>query len=187
MAKSFRTRQSLGWSRSPFYRTGRFTTVFTRETATGYYLHFIIALPSVTGFPRGLYISGSPQHFCIPIIFTARYCTPNMRWGVQIMKLLLCNFLQPPASSSLFEPNALFKTWSSNTLNLHVSLVWEIKFQKHTEQEVRHRPLCNSMFTFYINNSQWRRKICLYIDAHKRAEIGSYQIIARKMQRTPCA
>jgi hypothetical protein len=43
----------------------------------------------------------------------------NYAWRrVQVMKLLICSFLQPPVISSLFGPNILLSTLFSNTLSL---------------------------------------------------------------------
>jgi hypothetical protein len=48
---------------------------------------------------------------------------PNNIWRkIQIMKLLICNFLQLPVTSSLLNPNILLNTLFSITLNLCSSL-----------------------------------------------------------------
>jgi hypothetical protein len=47
----------------------------------------------------------------------------NYVWRrVQVMKLLICSFMQSPVTSSLFGPNILLSTLFSNTLNLCSSL-----------------------------------------------------------------
>jgi hypothetical protein len=58
---------------------------------------------------------------------------------VQVMKLLIMQFSQPPVTSSLFGANILLNTLFSNTLSLCSSLnVRETKFRK---QHLRHKSI----------------------------------------------
>jgi hypothetical protein len=45
-------------------------------------------------------------------------------WRVQIMKILICNFLQPPVTSSLLDPNILTTLFSLTPSICVLPLTW---------------------------------------------------------------
>jgi hypothetical protein len=73
--------------------------------------------------PSGLSPSGFPFNILYAFVFSpicATCCAhPNYTWRkVQVMKLLIMHFLQPPITSSFFSPNILLNTLFSNALSL---------------------------------------------------------------------
>jgi hypothetical protein len=85
-------------------------------------IHFNIILPSTTrSFPLKSYMHSSSHHACyMPWPFHSPWhghsnCT---WWRVQLMKLLIMQFLQPPVTSSLFGPNILLSILFSYSLGL---------------------------------------------------------------------
>ena len=89
-------------------------------------IHLNIILPSTPGSPQWSLSPRFPHQnpvYASPLTNTrymrrpshSRFYHPhNIGWGVQIIKLLICNFLQSPVTSSLLGTNIL--------LNLHPSL-----------------------------------------------------------------
>jgi hypothetical protein len=65
-------------------------------------------------------------NICIPLLPIRATCPAhhsNYTWRrVQVMKLLIMHFLQPPVTSSLFGPNILLNTLFPNALSLCSSL-----------------------------------------------------------------
>jgi hypothetical protein len=57
-----------------------------------------------------------------------------MWWGVQIMKLVIMQFLRSPVTSSLLDPNILLSTLFANTLCLRSSRHVADKFHGHVQQ-----------------------------------------------------
>jgi hypothetical protein len=98
-------------------------------------IHFNIIRPRMSDhFYWSLPFWSSHQNtLCIPVHFHVCYiaCLPHPPWvdysnciwrRVQVTKLLIEHFLQPPVTSSLFGPNILLNTLFSNTLSLCSSL-----------------------------------------------------------------
>jgi hypothetical protein len=105
---------------------------------------YYIILPSVIRSSDGLFLWGfmtkifyalltSPLHSAFHTNFIL--CEiPNIRWKVQIIKLSLYNFFQPPITSCLLGTNILLSTLFSNTLNLFSAFNVRGKFHIHKKQ-----------------------------------------------------
>jgi hypothetical protein len=80
------------------------------------------------GLPSGLFPSGFPTNIlCSPPHSCYMPCPSHPPWldnsnytwrRVQVMKLLIMQFSQPPVTSSLFGPNIVLNTLFSNTHSL---------------------------------------------------------------------
>jgi hypothetical protein len=78
----------------------------------------------------------------------------NYNWQtVQATKLLIMQFLQPPITSFLFDPNILNALFS-NTLSLCSPLMSEVKFHNHTKPQAK----LQFCIFFYVFREQTRRK-----------------------------
>jgi len=89
-------------------------------------IHHNIILPSAPGSPHQNPVHTSPhphtRYMPHPSHSSWFYHSHDIGWAVEIIKFLICSFLQSPITSSLLGPNILLNTLFSNTPSLRSSL-----------------------------------------------------------------
>jgi hypothetical protein len=99
-------------------------------------IHFNKSIHLHLGLPSGLFPSGFPTNILYAFYFSPIHVTFPVRFTLLNLIMLiilgkeyklwnssLCSFLQPPVTSSLFDPNILLSTPFSNILSLYCTPV----------------------------------------------------------------
>jgi hypothetical protein len=74
----------------------------------------------------------APSHLAVLDLIKIIFGKKNKLWTSS-----LCNFLQPPVTSSIFGPHILLSTLFSNTLICGLPFPWEIMLHTHTTHHVK--------------------------------------------------
>jgi hypothetical protein len=129
-----------------FYGTWRFIIMFTKAIHWSLscarsiqfiptHLRSILILSThlCLGLPSGLFLSGCPTNILYAFLFSPHshymLCPSNPSWldhsnytWYKFWSSWLCSFLQPPVTSSFFDPDILLSILYSNTLSICSSL-----------------------------------------------------------------